>query len=301
MAQADNAELKLLTFGSDPEKLAALTVEKTGFSTVAFVGKDLEQFHPEVFRKVLADFLLSRPCSLLFLPHSLAGSALAPLLACDLSALCVTGVTQCQAQGGSIIAIRPVYKGKWREEVRIAAGNRPPVVMTVQPGALDGFTPEGTGGRLILVPVTTGEDGCRLLAVEKKPEDGGDLTQAKVVVAVGRGLGAAENIPLIEELAALFPSSAIGASRAVCDAGWMNYGKQVGLTGRSVSPSLYLACGISGTSQHVAGMKGAQWVVALNTDPRAPIFQVAHVAVVEDMFDFIPLLVAAAKTGRPCP
>jgi electron transfer flavoprotein alpha subunit len=111
-----------------------------------------------------------------------------------------------------------------------------------------------------------------------------------VIVSAGRGIGRKENISLIERIAAAFPESAIGASRSACDLGWLEHQHQIGTTGQTVSPKLYIACGISGAFQHVSGMRGARTIVAINTDRHAAIFRVAHYCIVEDLTTFIPIL-----------
>jgi electron transfer flavoprotein alpha subunit len=125
------------------------------------------------------------------------------------------------------------------------------------------------------------------------------LKDAEVIVSGGRGLGKKENASLIRRLAALFPRSAVGASRSACDLGWFEHKHQIGTTGQTVSPKLYIACGISGAFQHVSGMRGAQTIVAINTDIHAPIFQVAHYGIVEDLETFIPLLIEATNRTLP--
>jgi electron transfer flavoprotein alpha subunit len=116
------------------------------------------------------------------------------------------------------------------------------------------------------------------------------LKDAEVIVSGGRGIGKRENVSLIKRLAAVFPRSAVGASRSACDLGWFEHRHQIGTTGQTVSPRLYIACGISGAFQHVSGMRGAQTILAINTDRHAPIFQVAHYCIVEDLTTFIPIL-----------
>jgi electron transfer flavoprotein alpha subunit len=125
------------------------------------------------------------------------------------------------------------------------------------------------------------------------------LKDAEVIVSGGRGIRKRENVLLIKRLAALFPRSAIGASRSACDLGWFERKHQIGTTGQTVSPKLYIACGISGAFQHVSGMRGAQTIVAINTDRHAPIFQVAHYSIVEDLETFIPLLIEATNRTPP--
>jgi len=120
------------------------------------------------------------------------------------------------------------------------------------------------------------------------PETAYDFSEAKVIVAAGKGIGAAENIDLIKRLAGVFPKSAVGCSRAVCDLGWMGYRRQIGMTGRTVAPPLYIACGISGALPHLAGMRNSRCIIAVNRDKNAAIFQIAHLGVVEDLLTFIP-------------
>ncbi|MEK6653864.1 MAG: electron transfer flavoprotein subunit alpha/FixB family protein, partial [Thermodesulfobacteriota bacterium] len=124
------------------------------------------------------------------------------------------------------------------------------------------------------------------------------LAAAEVIVSAGRGIGGEENIELLRRLASLFSRAAIGASRSVCDAGWLSCRYQIGQTGKTVSPRLYIACGISGALQHLAGMRGSQCIVAVNRDPQAAIFRVADVAVVEELVSFLPLLIAACRKHR---
>ena len=125
-----------------------------------------------------------------------------------------------------------------------------------------------------------------------------DFSEAEVIVAAGKGTGAVENISLIKRLAGIFPKSAVGCSRAVCDLGWMEYRRQIGMTGRTVAPPLYIACGISGAMPHLAGMRNSRCVIAVNRDKNASIFQVAHLGVVEDLLAFIPAVLELLENGR---
>ncbi|HOF06155.1 MAG TPA: electron transfer flavoprotein subunit alpha/FixB family protein [Syntrophales bacterium] len=121
-----------------------------------------------------------------------------------------------------------------------------------------------------------------------------DFSRAEVIVAAGQGIGAAENLVLIDRLAGIFPKGAVGCSRAVCDRGWMEYRRQIGMTGRTVAPPLYIACGISGAMPHLAGMRDSRWIIAINRDPHAAIFQIAHLGIVADLTAFIPVVLELA-------
>ena len=131
-----------------------------------------------------------------------------------------------------------------------------------------------------------------------KSTDTAGISEADVIVAAGQGFGEEENLELARQLAAVFPKSAIAGSRIVCDLGWLGYGCQVGVTGATVSPRLYIACGISGAVQHVTGMRGSGFIVAINKDPAAAIFQMADVCVVEDLITFIPILLETYQKTR---
>ncbi len=133
------------------------------------------------------------------------------------------------------------------------------------------------------------------------PSRGSEIGKAEVIVSGGRGIGEKENYKYIELLANLFPRSATGASRPICDYGWATYSKQVGITGTIVSPKLYIACGISGANQHIEGIKNSQLIVAINTDPDAPVFQIADICIIADTIEFIRLFVKKAKNKNSLP
>ena len=129
----------------------------------------------------------------------------------------------------------------------------------------------------------------RYLGSGQSSADTSDISAAPIIVAVGNGIGDEENMELIHHLAGLLPKAAVAGTRIVCDRGWLGYSRQVGVTGASVAPALYIACGISGAPQHLVGMRGAKFVIAINTDPHAPIFNEADIGIVEDITRFIPL------------
>jgi electron transfer flavoprotein alpha subunit len=192
------------------------------------------------------------------------------------------------------VFVRRIFNGKLDAEVAPAAGK---VVVTVQPGAIAAF--EGTtSGSTEKLAVDL--SGLRAKFVETKVAGakGVDLTKAEIIVSGGRGLGKAENFPeVIQPLAAAL-GGAMGASRPVVDAGWLPHEYQVGSSGQVVTPKLYIACGISGAIQHLVGMKGSNYIIAINKDADAPIFEVAQLGVVGDLFEIVPKLTAAVKTAK---
>jgi len=223
------------------------------------------------------------------------GKDLAPRIAAALDAPLATDVTGVAFAGGKLTATRPVYAGKVIEQVTLDA---PLAVVSVRPNtyAVGKAAKAGALGKV------AGVEAARVVVREIKAAEQGrlDVAEASVVVSGGRGLKGPEHFALIENLAKAFGAAAVGASRAVVDAGWRPHAEQVGQTGKTVSPQLYVAVGISGAIQHLAGMKTAKVIVAINKDKDAPIFQVADYGIVGDLFEIVPRLteeIAKAKAG----
>ena len=197
------------------------------------------------------------------------------------------------ARAGPVF-VRRVFNGKLDAEVAPAPGK---VVVTVQPGAIAAFdgTSEGSSA-----PLKVDLSGLRAKFVETKLADakGVDLTKADIIVSGGRGVGAPEKFPEVIQPLADALGGAMGASRPVVDAGWLPHEYQVGSSGQVVTPKLYIACGISGAIQHLVGMKGSNFIIAINKDADAPIFEVAQLGVVGDLFEIVPKLTAALKTAK---
>ena len=224
---------------------------------------------------------------------SAMGRDLAPRVAARLGVGLATDCTALAADGGRLIATRPVFAGK---AIQKAAFPRSPALASLRPKV---FAPAAPSGRAAAVePLATSFDpaAARAKVVRMAAAAGGkvDLTEADVIVSGGRGLKEPQNFKLIEELAEAL-GAAVGASRAAVDAGWRPHSEQVGQTGKTVSPKLYVAVGISGAIQHLAGMSSSRCIVAINKDPEAPIFKVADYGVVGDLFEVVPALTEAVK------
>ena len=223
------------------------------------------------------------------------GKDLAPRLAAALDAPLATDVTAIALTGGKVIATRPVYAGKAIQQLVLDA---PLAVVSVRPNT---WAP-GAAGKAGAVEKVQAVEAARVVVREVKAAAQGklDVAEATIVISGGRGLKGPEHFALIENLAQAFGSAAVGASRAVVDAGWRPHAEQVGQTGKTVSPQLYVAVGISGAIQHLAGMKTAKVIVAINKDKDAPIFQVADYGIVGDLFEIVPRLteeIAKARAG----
>jgi electron transfer flavoprotein alpha subunit len=282
-----------LLLGKNVEEQARELSKKTGCDTLVLLGDHLEHYNALSYAYALMELLQKDAAARVCLPHTSMGYDLAPRLAVQLKAACITGVES--IRDGALG--RPIHSGRFIEEI---VPNTPRVVVTVLPGA---FRPcEETAvpaGRVRVMKAAFTEVPSQTLGIAESLHRDSALKDAEVIVSAGRGIGNKENISLIQRLAALFSRSAVGASRSACDLGWIERKHQIGTTGQTVSPKLYIACGISGAFQHVSGMRAAQTIVAINTDRRAPIFQVAHYCIVEDLTTFIPILLEVTSRTLP--
>ncbi len=282
--------------GSDTTRAAESFARDSGIDVTAIESPELEHYSAEGYLKALTDIIHSYTPSLVLAAHNARGCDYAPALAVRLGMRCVTGVEDMRRSGGGLTFGRTAWHGKIREGVEMPSA---PVVVTVMPGA---YQPPDADG----IPpgkVTVRETAISLVKtshMREIPSGTGNaaLSGAEVVVAAGRGVGSAERMQLVRELADIFPRSAVGGSRIACDMGLVDYGAQIGMTGKTVSPKLYIACGISGSAQHLAGMKGSRHIVAINHDPDAPIFRVANLGIVDELEAFIPAFISEAEKRR---
>jgi electron transfer flavoprotein alpha subunit len=241
-------------------------------------------------RAVAAAAATLQPAVVLF-GASTMGRDLAPRVAARLGVGLATDCIALAVEGGRLVASRPVFAGKALQSV---AFPKAPALATLRPKA---FAPAAPGGRNAAVePVAVEFDAAssraKVLRVAAAGTGKVDLTEAEVIVSGGRGMKGPEHFRLLEDLAARLGAS-VGASRAVVDAGWRAHSEQVGQTGKTVSPKLYVAVGISGAIQHLAGMTSSRCIVAINKDPEAPIFKVADYGIVGDLFEVLPALTEA--------
>lgn len=222
------------------------------------------------------------------------GKDLAPRVAARLNTSCATEVTDIVVEEGRVVVTRPVYAGRAIQRVRLTAS---PAVLSIRPNT---FPVSNTKRSGTAEPIPVPDFTAKVEVVEVKAPAGGalDVGEATIVVSGGRGLKGPENFSLIEDLADALGQAAVGASRAVVDAGWRDHSAQVGQTGKTVSPGLYVAVGISGAIQHLAGMRTAKVIVAINRDKDAPIFKVADYGIVGDLFEVVPRLTAEVRKLR---
>ncbi len=238
--------------------------------------------------------VLGRSADAIVFAATATGRDLAPRVAARLGVACATDVTAFGVEDGKLVATRPVYAGKALQKVRLTAS---PAVLSIRPNTFPATEVAKAGA---IESVSIPEFSRRVTVTGTKAPEGGvlDVAEAPIVVSGGRGLKEPANFRLLEELAAALGNAAVGASRAVVDAGWRDHAAQVGQTGKTVSPGLYVAVGISGAIQHLAGMRTAKVIVAINKDKDAPIFKVADYGIVGDLFEVVPRLTEEVKKLR---
>jgi electron transfer flavoprotein alpha subunit len=259
----------------------------------------LEPYTPVGFVAALKQLIAQVQPKLVLMPHTYQVRDFAPKLATALGRSLISDATGYKYEGGKLLFTRQMFQGKFTADVSFAGD--PPYFATLQNGAFRGDKVE-TGASA--APVETINCDLSGVAMRNKPEapfkeakQAVDLTQAEIIIAVGRGIKEQKNIELAKQLAEAMGGE-IAASRPICDAGWLPMDRQVGSSGQTVAPKLYLALGISGAIQHVVGMKGAHTIIAVNKDSEAPIFEIADVAVVGNLFEIVPPLIEEVKKAK---
>ena len=252
---------------------------------------DLARHSNTAVAKVIAEIAKREGADVVVLSASQTGKDLAPRVAVKLGAGLAADCVALALDGASIVCTRPVFAGKALVDVTVEA---PVKVLTLRPNVFTATPGQGTATvETATVQLGTGDFGA--VVTETKIASGRpDVTEADIIVSGGRGLKAPEHFRMIEDLADAL-GAAVGASRAVVDAGWRPHDEQVGQTGKTVAPTLYVACGISGAVQHLAGMSSSKYIVAINKDKDAPIFQVADYGIVGDVFEILPELTARIR------
>ena len=273
-------------------EVAAARVQKV----VVIDHQGLDAYAPDGYAAALEQLIARCSPSHVLLPHTYQTRDLAPALAARLDRALVTDVTGIKCPGNEMAFVRPMFHGRLTAEA-VAQGPAPHVV-TFQVGALRADQVERGDAPAAIEPFAADIDPS---AIREKPEapfqeakQSVDLSQAERIVAVGRGIKGREQLPVARQLAAALGAE-LAASRPLCDAGWLPMERQVGSSGQTVAPKLYLALGISGAIQHLVGMKGSGTIAAINKDPEAPIFEVADYGIVGDLFEIVPALMEALK------
>jgi len=295
IAKAQGAEIRSLVAGQGAQAAAEELAKKGGGEVYLADHPLLAHYSLDVFNKVVRAALSAASPSVVLFSHTPIGWDLAPRIAAALDA---AYVSDCFNLGDSdkLVFLRRIFNGKL--DARFVALSTP-VVATFQPGATAPF--EGAAdGKVTPLQVALSPQELRTKFVEVRTvqKTGVDLSKADIIVSGGRGLGAPEKFPEVIQPLADALGGAMGASRPVVDAGWLPHAYQVGSSGQTVTPKLYIAAGISGAIQHLVGMKNSNYIIAINKDADAPIFEVANLGVVGDLFEVVPALTKAVKQAK---
>jgi len=295
-AGGDASGVKALVLGHGVDAAAA---ELAGRGAAEVIQADVEalaHYTCDGYDRAIEAVVQAESPDLLLFGHTPNGWDVAPLVAAGLGVPLATECSAVAYEGGRPVFTRKAFNGKFVQVVDM--GGARPAVATMQRGAATAFTGTTSGSvRKVDPGIASGGLMSRFVTIRKGESGGVDLSQAPVIVSGGRGLGSAEKFAVVRDLAEALGGQ-VGASRPVTDAGWLPHQHQIGSSGVTVSPKLYIAAGISGAIQHIVGMRGSGYIVAINKDGDAPIFSVADVGVVGDLFEILPALAKAVREAR---
>jgi len=285
LAKQLGLDFECVVIGGD---INAAELGNFGAGKVIHYKKDGE-YSPDGYAAILAEAMDNSSADLLIMGATSMGKDLAPRVAAKINAAVATDCTEVEMDGGDLKIVRPMYAGKVLATIKLSSAKK---VITVRPNVYNAEENKNTAN----IESKSSNVDFKTVVKEIISSAGAklDVTEADIVVSGGRGLKGPENWHLIEDLATAL-GAAQGASRAAVDAGWRPHDEQVGQTGKTVAPSLYIAIGISGAIQHLAGMSSSKYIVAINKDPEAPIFKVADYGIVADLFDVVPRMIEELK------
>lgn len=274
---------------------AADSLKEFGLRKI-YISEDevLKEYSTEGYARFIADLIQETSPGYILIGATSQGRDLTPRVAAKVDGVMFSDCVDVRYEGDKVVAKRPVYSGKLFIEITPAGEH--PTFITVRPNNMPPAEPAGGSTDVVSRPAGVSADSIRALVKEIIPLAGGrpDVTEAEVIIAGGRAMKDASNFKILEDLADLL-GAAVGASRAAVDAGYAEHPLQVGQTGKIVNPKLYIACGISGAIQHLAGMRTSKVIVAINKDSNAPIFEKAHYGIVGDLFEVVPIMTEEIK------
>ena len=292
-AREIGSDVVSLLIGNGIGELAEELAKKGGGKVLLADNATFASYTADTYAQAVRKAVEAEAPDLILISNTPNGWDVAPKVAAALDAGIVTDVFKIEQDGDELIFIRRLFNGKFNGRFRISGSPR---IATVQPGASAPY--EGSDAGSVETLEVAAESRTKVLGVKAAEAGGHDLTKAEIIVSGGRGLAKPENFqevlqPLVEALGAQ-----MGASRPVVDAGWLPHNYQVGSSGQVVQPKLYVAVGISGAIQHLVGMKSSNYIIAINKDPDAPIFEVADLGVVADLFEVVPALAKAVSKAK---
>ncbi len=294
LAQGLGGAVKSLVIGSGVSDAASEFAGKGGGETFVADDAAFADYNVDAWNKAIRAAVDAAGADVVLLSNTPSGWDVAPRVAAGLDVAFVSDCFNAEMQDGKLVAFRRIFNGKLDAQLTCGDGK---VVLSVQPGAKEPAS-GGEAGSTTALSVDLSGVRAKFKELKQAEWTGIDLTKADVVVSGGRGVGNPEKFPEVILPLADALGGAMGASRPVVDAGWLPHNYQVGSSGQIVTPKLYVACGISGAIQHLVGMKGSNYIVAINKDPDAPIFEVAQLGVVGDLFEIVPALTEAVKAAK---
>ena len=296
VASASGREVKSLVMGQGIEGQAEELSKRGGGGVYAADHELLANHNPQTSRAAIGAAIDASGADLVLISNTPSGWDVAPRVAAERDAAFISDCFDVDVADGNLVFKRRVFNGKLDAQISASAGL---VVATVQPGATAPFEGSADGSvEKLEVAIDAGSLKSKFVEIKQAEAKGVDLTKASVIVSGGRGVGDPEKFPEVIQPLAEALGGAMGASRPVVDAGWLPHEYQVGSSGQVVSPKLYIACGISGAIQHLVGMKASNFIIAINKDADAPIFEVANLGVVADLFEVVPALTSAVKEAK---
>jgi electron transfer flavoprotein alpha subunit len=291
--------LEAAVAGSGVTNLANEIAGKKVAKVYAVESKKLEPYTPDAFSAALQQFIASKQPRLVLMPHTYQVRDFVPKLATAMERSAISDCIGYKKDGEKLLFTRQMFQGKLAADVSFACDA--PWFVTFQNGAFRGDKVEAGAApapvETVNVEIAEGVIRNQPQEVFKEAKQAVDLTQAEIIVSVGRGIKEQKNIELAKQLAEALGGE-LAASRPICDSGWLPMDRQIGSSGQTVAPKLYLALGISGAIQHIVGMKGSRTIIAINKDSEAPIFEIADFAVVGNLFDIVPPLIEEVKKVR---
>lgn len=291
---ADGGSITAAVLGSYGKELADTLAHHGADRVIVVENKELDQYTTDAYFQTFKKVVDHVKPDAIFTGHTAVGRDVSPRLAARLGAGLISDCTQIEVVDGQVTFTRPIYAGKAFVKKVVKDGV---IFATLRPNNIPAEEPDlSRVAQVEELSVDLAPDSLRTIVKEvvKKSTDGVDLSEASVIVAGGRGVKSEDGFKPLQELADLL-GGAVGASRGACDSNYCDYALQIGQTGKVVTPDLYIACGISGAIQHLAGMSNSKVIVAINKDPEAPIFQVADYGIVGDLFEVVPLLTEEFK------
>ncbi len=292
-AQQSGLETKAVVLGAEAESLAG-QLGAWGVGEVYVCGDPLlKDYNPELYFSIMAAAISEAKPDYVLAASSMLGRDLFPRVAQKIGGAVASDCTELSFSGGAAVVRKPLYAGRCSARVEFQTAATKIILMRANQLPIGQPIKNTTANirKLALSPVDL---KTRIKEIVKGASEKLDLTEANIIVSGGRGMKGPEHFKLLEDLATVLGAT-VGASRAVVDAGWVPHSMQVGQTGKTVAPTLYIACGISGAIQHLAGMSGSKVIVAINKDPDAPIFQKATYGIVGDVFEIVPSLTEEFK------